>query len=141
MIFSGTRSRAVVSPPSPGAEETPVEKPTMATDAAARAALLAKRREARVLKQAVVEQQRQQEENKAEQLLKKEHWGGNGSIRIFPNVFSEKFPSVSWYSHGRGVTIHTQCLDECGDFGKIWEVVGKHLGGVLSTCLDPRSRS
>ena len=38
------------------------------------------------------------------------------------------------------VSLHTQSLslDECGDFGKIWKVFGKHLGGVLSTCFDPR---
>ena len=37
------------------------------------------------------------------------------------------------------MSLHTKCPDECGDFGKIWKVFGKHLGGVLiSTCFDPR---
>ena len=39
------------------------------------------------------------------------------------------------------VSLHTQCRDEYGDFGKIWKVFGKHLGGVLSTCFDPRTVS
>ena len=36
------------------------------------------------------------------------------------------------------VSLHTQCLDECGDFGKIWKVVGEDLGEVISACSGPR---
>ena len=36
------------------------------------------------------------------------------------------------------VSLHTQCLDECGDFRKIWKVFGDCLGAVISTCSDPR---
>ena len=64
-------------------------------------------------------------------------WDGNGPIRIFPNVFQKVSKRVRTMTMVV-VSLHTQCLDECGDFGKIWEVSGKHSGGVLWTCFDPR---
>ena len=36
------------------------------------------------------------------------------------------------------VSLNTHCLGECGDLGKFWEVFGNWLGGVISTCSDPR---
>ena len=36
------------------------------------------------------------------------------------------------------VSLHTQCLRERGDVGKIWKVFGNCLVGVISTCSGPR---
>ena len=63
-----------------------------------------------------------------------------GRERVDKN-FPKRFPrGFQTCCHGMVVvSLHTQsCLGEGGDFGKFWEVFGNWLGGVISTCSNPR---
>ena len=61
--------------------------------------------------------------------------------RADDNLVSKCFLGGFQTCHGMTmavVSLHTQCLGQYGDSGKIWEVFGDCLGGVLSTCSGPR---
>ena len=69
----------------------------------------------------------------AEGLLGRERRADKNLSKCFPKGFQtcQRMTMVV-------VSLHTQCLDGCGDFGSIWKVVGEDLGEVISTCSDPR---
>ena len=72
-------------------------------------------------------------------------WDGNGPIRMLFQMFLPKrIPNVSWsYDHGRSMSLHTQCLDDCGGiserFGKCLGIVGGNSD--IDTLSDPRHGS